>query len=99
MQNQQSHNSAKFFYKNILLAAVLLCLCLSTACASNRNPYQSVDNYSSYYSMAKELQAQGRYPIAKEYFLLAMTEAKTYEEQKWLERELFAVDLQIKTLR
>ncbi len=53
----------------------------------------------SNWQYGKALQADGRYEIAKEYFLLALAAAQTTEEQEWLERELFIVDLQIKSRR
>ncbi len=54
---------------------------------------------ASNWKYAKTLQAEGRHEIAKEYMLLALAAAQTIEEQNWIERELFALDLQIKSKR
>ncbi len=79
-----------------LMSCLFLAVFLLSACAKGSGKPLGAN---SHYDYAKQLQAEGRYEIAKEYFLLALAEARTYEEQNWLERELFTVDLQIKTLR
>ncbi len=93
-------NIVKTFLKaqNLCVVCLMLCLSLLTACSAHTYGENS-SREDSYYSYAKKLQSAGRFEAAKEYFLLALAGAKTYEEQQWLERELFTVDLQIKTLR
>ncbi len=66
---------------------------------STRSSHFSTSAKSSNWAYAKELQAEGRYEVAKEYMLLALSQAQTMDEQAWIERELFALDLQIKTRR
>lgn len=48
---------------------------------------------------ARYFQAQGRYELAREHFLLALAAARADGTRDALTRELHAVDLQIKTLR
>lgn len=55
--------------------------------------------YESAWEYAKELQMQGRYALAKEYYLIALSEAETYNEQKWIEKDLRTLEMQIKSRR
>lgn len=61
--------------------------------------YKSNYNVSANWKYAKSMQAEGRYEIAREYLLIALASAQTIEEQNWIEREIFAIDLQIKSKR
>ncbi len=92
--------------------ALILCICtlLLSGCSVQDSSYNGYmitqDRYNeaeysvgSNWQYAKALQADGRYELAKEYLLIALSAAQTVEEQKWLERELYAVDLQIKSRR
>ncbi len=87
--------------KKSMLMIIFLCLMLfMVGCSKNAgSSFVSTSGKSSNWAYAKELQAEGRYEIAKEYMLLALSQAQTMDEQNWIERELFALDLQIKTRR
>ncbi len=56
-------------------------------------------NHSSALAYAHKLKAHGRFEIAKEYYLIALAEARTIEEKEWIDRELDIVDLQIRSRR
>lgn len=48
---------------------------------------------------ARRYQAEGRYELAKQYYSLALASARTQSALDQLQRELFSVDLQIRTMR
>ncbi len=56
-------------------------------------------NHSSYLQYAHDLKRHGRFEIAKEYYLIALAEARTAEEKEWIDRELDIVDMQIRSRR
>ncbi len=91
----------KFFQGKMWLVASLLCLITLAGCSGSTRllPTSGTIRADSNWEYANELKAHGRYELAREYYLFALAEAKTYEEQQWLERELYTIDLLIESRR
>lgn len=51
------------------------------------------------WTQARHYQAAGRYELAKHYYLLALSAVRTQSALEQLQRELYAVDMQIRTMR
>lgn len=51
------------------------------------------------WSQARDYQAQGRYELARQHYLLALAAARTAESQQTLQRELDSVDRMLEALR
>ena len=87
---------ARFFP---LLAALMLACAPLTGCGPRitvtPEGTETIDNWMA----AKHYQAQGRYELAKQYYSLALASARTQSALEQLKRELFVVDLQIRTMR
>ena len=73
-------------------AALLLACSLGlTGCEAD----ETIDTWMA----ARRYQAEGRYELAKQYYSLALASARTQSALDQLQRELFSVDMQIRTLR
>lgn len=88
----------------VLLAGALLCSgCgLTESLNLSGHPQYMVtdsDEALANWHQARYLQAQGRYELAREHYLLAYAAARGDNVRTALAQELYAVDLQIKTLR
>jgi hypothetical protein len=83
-----------------LLLPVVLAAALGL-CACGGPTYRTVDSDEAIanWHQARYLQAQGRYGLAREYYLLALSAARTDDVRHALNQELHSVELQIKTLR
>ncbi len=99
----------QFFFCLVLLSSLYAC---STAgnlgLISPYYDYGEYGNYGDQYfwtehssnlAYAHNLKKHGRFEIAKEYYLIALAEARTAEEKEWIDRELDIVDLQIRSRR
>ncbi len=51
------------------------------------------------WSQARDYQAQGRYELARQHYLLALAAARTAESQQTLQRELDSVDRMLEAMR
>lgn len=88
--------------KVLFLFSGLFFVFLLSACApqgTDNNAFAEKNIYNSSWEYAKYLQLHGRYEMAREYYLIALSEAQSYDEQKWIEEELRNLDLQIKSRR
>lgn len=86
--------------RTLLLAAALALACgpCLTACsqiAVTAEADETIDTWMA----ARRYQAEGRYELAKQYYSLALASARTQSALDQLQRELFSVDLQIRTMR
>ena len=87
-----------------VLQAFTVCLFLlsMTGCggtSKNMVMIAETDETISNWIMARQYQAQGRYELAHQHYGLAMSAVRTQSSLNMLQRELAAVDLQIKTMR
>ncbi|SHN66273.1 hypothetical protein [Desulfovibrio litoralis] len=89
-------------YKKILLILGLSCLMFLTACSNTPNnltslPYspETVTNIER----ARTFASEGRYELAKEHYLLALSANRNPDLNDLLAEELHSVDLMIKTMR
>ena len=85
-----------------VLAALALAGLVLTSCAYQSTPNHLAtdsDEALANWHNARYFQAQGRYELAREHYLLALAAARTDDVRNALGQELYAVDLQIKTLR
>lgn len=84
-----------------LLAALLLACapglggCSATRATVTAEGAETIDNWTA----ARRYQAEGRYELAKQYYSPALASARTQSALEQLKRELFTVDLQIRTMR
>ncbi len=85
--------------KNALCVFFLAMAIFLSGCASVAPKNDGYVAYKSARAYAKQLQMQGRYELAKEYYLIALSEASTYDEQKSIENDLRTIDMQIKSRR
>ena len=83
----------KTLFVMLAATAVLLYGCMPRPIQLNS------DDATICWNQARYFQAQGRYELAREHFLLALAAARTDAERDMLDQELRTVDLQIKTLR
>lgn len=51
------------------------------------------------WTQARHYQAEGRYELARQYYMLALSAVRTQSALEQLQRELYAVDMQIRTMR
>ena len=95
MMNTMTNTIKKFLPPLVLAAMLGLCAC------GGPTYYRTVDSDEAMHNwhQARYLQAQGRYELAREHYLLALSAARTNDVRNALDQELHAVDLQIKTLR
>ena len=82
----------------LLLALVLACGPCLTGC-SQLSVSAEADETIDTWMAARRYQAEGRYELAKQYYSLALASARTQSALDQLQRELFSVDLQIRTMR
>lgn len=87
--------------RGLRLAAALLLACALglTGCASQTAVTAEADETIDTWMAARRYQAEGRYELAKQYYSLALASARTQSALDQLQRELFSVDMQIRTLR
>lgn len=83
-----------------LLPLLLACALGLAGCAGTRTTVtaeadETIDNWMA----ARHYQAEGRYELAKQYYSLALAAARTQSALDQLKRELYTVDLQIRTMR
>ncbi|MDR2727373.1 MAG: hypothetical protein LBC10_05215 [Deltaproteobacteria bacterium] len=79
----------------------LLCLALA-GCAKYTAKYTTVPETGSTlstWSIARGYQAQGRFEMARQYFVLALANARTPDSQTALRQEIEAVERQIQAMR
>lgn len=83
------------------LVAVLLAACALglAGCAPHTSVTAEADETIDTWMAARRYQAEGRYELAKQYYSLALASVRTQSALDQLQRELFSVDLQIRTLR
>ncbi len=86
----------------MLLKSGLLLLCLAlplmhgcTRVAVTPEAEETIFNWTQ----ARDYQAQGRYELARQYYLVALAAARTPETQQTLQRELDSVDRMIEAMR
>lgn len=84
---------------------ILLC-CLLCGCGAARQdliadgvvtPYDA--NCLRNMALAKDYAGQGRFELAKEHYLLALASSTDPETKNFITRELYSVDMMIKTER
>ena len=81
-------------------AALLLACSLGlTGCAPQISVTAEADETIDTWMAARRYQAEGRYELAKQYYSLALASARTQSALDQRQRELFSVDMQIRTLR
>ncbi len=87
--------------RGLRLAAALLLACALglTGCASQTAVTAEADETIDTWMAARRYQAEGRYELAKQYYSLALASARTQSALDQLQRELFSVDMQLRTLR
>lgn len=86
----------------LLLRSGLLLLCLAlplmhgcTKVAVTPEAEETIFNWTQ----ARDYQAQGRYELARQHYLVALAAARTPETQQTLQRELDSVDRMIEAMR
>lgn len=82
----------------LLLTLALACGPCLTGC-SQVSVSAEADETIDTWMAARRYQAEGRYELAKQYYSLALASARTQSALDQLQRELFSVDLQIRTMR
>lgn len=75
-----------------------LCVLL-TGCSSKYTGVPETGSTLSNWTYARNYQAQGRYELARQYYVLAMADARTPDSQAALRQEIEAVERQIEALR
>lgn len=80
-------------------ALALACALGLSGCAPSTSVTAEADETIDTWMAARRYQAEGRYELAKQYYTLALASARTQSALDQLQRELFSVDLQIRTLR
>ncbi len=81
-----------------MFALLAFAAALSYGCGQKSIQLNS-DEATTDWNQARYFQAQGRYDLAREHYLLALAAVRDNEEREILNQELQTVDLQIKTLR
>lgn len=79
----------------LLLCFALPCMEGCTKVAVTPEAEEAISNWSQ----ARDYQAQGRYELARQHYLLALAAARTPESQQTLQRELDSVDRMIEAMR
>ncbi len=83
----------------VALFALLACAVALFCGCGQKSIRLNSDSATTDWNQARYFQAQGRYDLAREHYLLALAAARDNEERDVLNQELQTVDLQIKTLR
>ncbi len=82
------------------MRAFTLILCLALAGCGTLMPlsHESPTTMENW-RQARLYQSQGRYELAKQHYALALSGARSTDSATLLQRELFAVDMQLRTMR
>jgi len=80
-----------------LLLLLALCLVLG-GCAKYTSVTETAPTLSNW-TIARSYQAQGRFEMARQYFVLALANALTPDSQVALRQEIEAVERQIQAMR
>lgn len=90
------HTIRKLFLTFILGSTATLC-----ACGARQEVVTVPDNPEAIenWHYARNYQAQGRFELSRQYYLLALSSARTQDVHDALAQELQAVTLQIRSLR
>jgi hypothetical protein len=88
----------KLARRAVLLAALAFASALMPGCGTTYAVIDSDETMNNWHQ-ARYFQAQGRYELAREHYLLALSASRTDDVRAALGDELNAVDRQIKTLR
>lgn len=86
------------FTPKTFLLALFLVLALP-GCSSKTVLLTDPADTVATWNMARYYQAEGRYELARQYYGLALSTARSQDAVNQLQRELFGVELQLQTLR
>lgn len=79
---------------------IFFMLCLAAAgCSTKYTGVPETGSTLSNWTIARNYQSQGRYEMARQYYVLAMADARTPDSQVALRQEIEAVERQIEALR
>jgi hypothetical protein len=81
----------------LMLPCLVLTLVL-TGCAKYTAVTETGSTLSNW-TIARHYQAQGRYEIARQYYVLAIADARTPDSQVALRQEIEAIERQIQAMR
>lgn len=82
----------------LILLGMLSALAMAGCCTSKTTIPETGETVHNW-SLARQYQAAGRYELARQHFSLALSTVRTQSGLDMLQRELAAVDLQIRTMR
>ncbi|MEG2005092.1 MAG: hypothetical protein RR014_03555 [Bilophila sp.] len=85
-------------YKQGALALCVACCIWIAGCTSIAVIPESGETITNW-SLARDYQAQGRYELARQHFLLALASSRTTDSQTTLQREMDALDRMIQAMR
>ncbi len=77
---------------------VILLALFSLSCSNYAFSPETGSTLSNW-SIARDYQAQGRFELARQYYALALADARTYTSQEALKQEIIALDRQIQAMR
>lgn len=86
------------FRRNVGFICICAAFVLAAGCTKVAVLPESGETLSNW-TLARDYQAQGRYELARQYYLLALAGARTPESQQTLQRELNSVDRMIEAMR
>ena len=86
--------------RSVAVILPLVCMLGLSSCAGSHTVVtaenaETIDTWMT----ARRYQAEGRYELAKQYYSLALASARTQSALDQLTRELYTVDMQIRTMR
>ena len=82
----------------ILTLLIVLCAAL-TGCSTKYTAVPETGSTLSNWNIARNYQAQHRFEMARQYYVLALADARTPDSQTALKQEIEAVERQIQAMR
>lgn len=80
--------------------ALVFCLAAPlTGCSAKTSVTAESDETIDNWLLARRYQAEGRYELARQHYALALAAARTQSGLNQLQRELYTVDMQLRTMR